>query len=147
MHETEERYINYFVVDNKEYYTGTVFIMKCSNGEYTKATFICYDTQNKMYCYQPHNSKCNKHWANYEVMQQQFIDITNEIDNKARIPVKKQMNDRCIESLPLGWCWYIFLMLLSIVFKDCLGLWVLISIVFFSWRNKKIKTEGTYYEW
>ena len=61
--------------------------------------------------------------------------------------IEKRRKDSQIDGLFLGWMWYIFLMLISIVFKEALGLWIFISIVFFKWRSDKIKKEGTYIEW
>ena len=55
--------------------------------------------------------------------------------------------DTEIDGLVLGWMWYIFLMVIATVFKDALGLWGLISFVFFTWRSDKIKKEGKYIEW
>ena len=62
------------------------------------------------------------------------------------LPIIKTKKDFQIDGLFLGWMWYIFLMLISVIFNGAIGLWILISIVFFSWRAKKIKREGTYIE-
>lgn len=147
MFKKHERYSNYFIVDNVKYYTGTVFVMQRESSKPIEATFICYDNQIQKYCFQPHNSNCKRHWADHYTMNEWFVCVTDKIDTTARMPVERTFNDRFIEWLPLGWCWYIFLMALSILFKDCIGLWILISVVFFSWRHNKIKKEGTYYEW
>lgn len=76
-----------------------------------------------------------------------IISITDKKDNSVSGPVTKKLKDRDIDGLFLGWLWYIFLMAISTIFKDAIGLWILISVVFFRWRSKKIKEEGTYTEW
>lgn len=141
------KFINYFTVDGVKYYTGTVFIMKRGNADQTEATFICYNTETNMFCYQPHNSKCNKHWANQQMFQDWFVCVTDKVDDRFHAPVEKTRSDSQINGLLTGWLWYICLMVLAACFKENIGLWIFISVVFFNWRNKKIKTEGTYYEW
>lgn len=38
-----------------------------------------------------------------------------------------------------GWVIYIFFMCLWCIFNGCIGLWILTSVVFFTWRNNKLK--------
>ena len=52
--------------------------------------------------------------------------------------------DRDIDKLFYGWMWYIALMLISMIFQGFVIAWIVISIVFFKWRNK-VKKEETYY--
>lgn len=134
---------NYFNVNGEKYYSGSVFIMN-HNGEHIEASFICYDTDRSRYIYKINGRRYN---VPEQSFKNNFITITNKIDNKVSAPVIKTKRDRDINGLPLGWMWYIFLMAISTIFKDAIGLWIFISIVFFSWRAKKIKNEGTYVEW
>lgn len=134
---------NYFIVDGKEYYTGTVFIVN-SYGKQTEASFICYDIDRKKYIYKIKD--CT--WQVYEeLFWKNFVSVTDKNDSRVRIPVTKTRKDSEIDGLFIGWMWYIFLMAISSIFKDAVGLWILISVVFFSWRHDKIKKEGTYIEW
>lgn len=41
-------------------------------------------------------------------------------------------NDVCI-----GLIWYIAIMLFATIFKDRVGIWILATIVYFSWKSKK----------
>ena len=137
-------YQNYFVVNGKKYYTGTVFIVKDLCANQVKASFVCYDTDYHVYVYKIGNcmSRTPDQW-----FEKLFICVTDKVDEKVHLPITKTKKDRNIDGLVLGWIWYIFLMSLSAIFKDAIGLWILISIVFFTWRAKKIKEEGTYIEW
>lgn len=134
---------NYFIVNGKKYYSGSIFILNC-NGKQMEASFICYDPERTRYIY-----KING--RNYNVLEQtfknNFITITDKIDSRVSAPAMKTKRDRDISGLPLGWLWYIFLMLISVIFKGAICIWIFISIVFFNWRSKKIKEEGTYIEW
>lgn len=134
---------NYFTVNGKQYYTGTVFIVN-NYGKQTEASFICYDTDKKKYIYKIKDCTWQVH---DELFWKNFISITDKNDSRARMPVTKTRKDTEIDGLFIGWVWYIFLMAISSIFKDAVGLWILISVIFFSWRHDKIKKEGTYIEW
>lgn len=137
-------YQNYFVINGTKYYTGTTFIVKDMGGRERTASFICYNTERKEYMYKIENCKCHVHESFFEKW---FIRILNGIDTEVRMPVIKTKKDMDIDGMLLGWMWYIFLMMVSAIFKDAIGLWIIISIVFFCWRAGKKKKEGTYIEW
>jgi hypothetical protein len=134
---------NYFLVNEKKYYTGTVFIVKDGLWE-VEAVFVCYSTNSGDYVYR---IKEKTFFADYENFCRVFISVTDKRDERVRMPVQRALRDRDIENLPLGWIWYIFLMAISTIFHGNIILWIFISYVFFSWRKKKIEQEGTYIEW
>lgn len=135
---------NYFEYNGKKYYTGTVFITRDNMWIETEASFICYDTDHEEYIF---NIRGCRYRDRGEVFWKRFIAVTDKVNNNVRMPVTKTMKDMQIEGLFIGWVWYVFLMLVSTIFNDAIGLWIFISVVFFSWRAKKIKEEGTYIEW
>lgn len=136
-------YRNYFVVDGEKYYTGTIFTLN-EMGKEVEATFICYDTEHNRYIYRIDG--CT--WRSSDkYFQKFFIAVTDKRDSKEHMPVKKKMNEFNISGMFLGWVWYIFLMLIIVLFRERIGLWILTTAVFFSWRSNKIKKEGTYIEW
>ena len=134
---------NYFIVNGKKYYTGTVFIAK-HMGEEVKALFLCHDTEKGRYYYKVNECVYN---VDYNKFQRTLVAVTNEVNSNIRLPSIKKKKDIEINNLFIGWVWYIFLMLVSTIFKDVVKLWIFISIVFFIWRHEKIKEEGTYIEW
>ena len=134
---------NYFVVNGEKYYTGVVFLVH-HNGKQVEASFIYYDTD---YCKYVYKIKDCTWVVGIEDFKRRFIATTNKKDNTISMPTKKKKNEFEIDGLFLGWTWYIFLMLTSTIFNDRIGLWILISVVFFSWRSNKIKKEGTYNGW
>jgi len=134
---------NYFDVNGQRYYTGTVFVAN-DMGNQVEATFISYDIEHSLYIYKIKDCI----WRSGDkIFWRKFVTVTNKKNDKVHMPVTKTRKDFEIDGLFIGWMWYIFLMLVSVIFKDVIGLWALISIVFFSWRSKKIKEEGTYIEW
>lgn len=134
---------NYCVINGKRYYTGAVFIVN-HFGQKTEAAFICYDTDRSKYIFKINNCICCE---THSSLQRKLISSTNKFNGKVHMPETKTKKDFEIGGLLLGWMWYIFLMVISAIFKDAIGLWILISVVFFSYRSKKIKEEGTYIEW
>lgn len=134
---------NYFVVDNKRYDTGTVFIVY-HNGNEVEASFLYYDTEYKKYAYK---IKDCVWYVDEKTFNLRFVSVTDKFNHSVSIPQTKTMKDIEVDGLFIGWVWYIFLMIISTIFNDAIGLWILISIVFFSWRSDKIKKEGTYVEW
>jgi hypothetical protein len=135
---------NYFVVNEEKYYTGTIIVIKY-HGKKLEASFVCYDTQHSQYV-----CRISEHInlrVGIERFKQMLIEVTDKKDNTVRIPTIKVKKDMQINNLFCGWVWYIFLMLLSVIFKNTIMFWILISIVFFRFRSKKIKKEGTYIEW
>jgi hypothetical protein len=141
-----DNYQNYFIHNGKKYYTGTVFKMKSFEDctKIVEATFICYNPDNGYYRYM-----CNKKgvFAATEVFNKLFIEPTDKIDSTAHMPTTKSRNDMEINGLFIGWMWYIIIMAIAIIFKDMIPIWIITSICFFNFRNKKIKKEGFYREW
>jgi hypothetical protein len=134
---------NYIVVNKTKYYTGTVFIIDFC-GKVQEAAFVCsIPKTNRVLC----KLSDKRWWINTDDFRKRIVDITNKVDPSVRMPVTKTMKDSEIDGLFIGWLWYIFLMAISTIFKDAIGLWIFISVVFFNWRTKKIKEEGTYIEW
>lgn len=133
---------NYFIANGEKYYTGTVIIVE-HLGKQVEASFMYYDVDMNKYFYKIKN--CT-HAVPTEYFNRVFIGATDKTDPTVHLPVIKTKKDFRIDGLFLGWMWYIFLMLISVIFNGAIGLWILISIVFFSWRAKKIKKEGTYIE-
>lgn len=136
--------VNYFVMDGKKYYTGTGFKVK-EYGNIVDAVFVC--TYYASHTYIVYKIPNGRRFVPVSMFPRDFVCFTNTVDNETQMPQTKHMKDSDINGLPLGWLWYIFLMAISIIFKDAIGLWIFISVVFFSWRAKKIKEEGTYIEW
>jgi hypothetical protein len=134
---------DYFIHNGTKYYTGTVIIVK--NGkDTTEASFIYYDEEWNKYCYK---IKDCKYHVYPEFFEDVFVDVTDKIDERVRMPQVKRKREMNINGMFEGWVWYILLMALSTIFKANVVLWILWSHLFFSWRNKKIKEEGTYIEW
>lgn len=139
-----EKYSNYFTVNGKRYYTGTIFVVNYYRRK-MEVTFICYNTENSDYIFKDCNG-CVYMYP-YSWLKMNIVAITDKINPKAHMPRLIQLSDSDIDGMMTGWLVYVSLMVLSIPFKDVIGLWVFLTIAFFQWRRNKIKKEGTHVEW
>ena len=143
----QRRCVNYFIVDGKKYYTGTVFKTK----HYGDAAFVCtyYPKHMKgVYIVYRIISTGQERWTPVDMFKEDvFVCITGAVDSETKMPKTKYMKDSDINGLSIGWLWYITLMLFGVIIKGCVIWWIFISIVFFSWRYKKVHEEGTYIDW
>jgi hypothetical protein len=64
-------------------------------------------------------------------------EISNEKDKKHKF--SDELN---IEGMLIAWIWYIFIMLISIIFNGRMIIWVVASIIFFNYRNNKLRKAG-----
>lgn len=46
------------------------------------------------------------------------------------------------DGMIIGWAWYIFVMVISTLFYDRIGMWIFASIVFFKYRRNKLREAG-----
>lgn len=134
---------NYFVVNDAKYYTGSVFITK-ESGRCVEASFLYYDTDKERYFYKIKDCIWNVDNKNF---WRTFVSVTDKKNEDTHMPVVKTKNDIEIDGLFIGWVWYIFLMIIGSLFKGAIILWIVISVIFFGWRAKKVKEEGYYNEW
>lgn len=144
-----DRIQNYFInKDGTKYYTGTCVIVKHC-GKKCDATFLCVikpvketDTKGPRYVFQLKGPEYYYQLTlTIEDLSERLVAIyTDVVDPYVRCPRTYHPKDSQIEGLPLAWAWYIFLMAISTIFKDNIGLWIFFSIVFFSYRSKKVKS-------
>ena len=136
-------FVNYFDMNDKRYYTGTIFEVK-DNGKRKKATFVCYDQEHQKYVYVVQGCR---HHVDANNFYKRFLCVTNEVNTNIQMPVQRKTSEFEIDGLFFGWMWYICLMALSCIFYYQILWWIFITVVFFKWRSKKIKKEGICNEW
>jgi hypothetical protein len=142
---------NYFVHDGVPYSSGTViriseFNIYSGRVREKNAVFIEYDNESKMY-------KILVDGVAVEHTERYFNHIfcgiytNNNTQNKTQVvdvqKREKSLTDELnIDGLGLAWMWYVFIMLVAIIFNDRIIIWVMASITFFKYRNKKLKEAG-----
>lgn len=137
----------YFVYNSEEYPTGTIIKFKdLYNNKIRLASFIYYDTEKNNYTIRYEDN--GKRWTISAIdFTSNIQSVTDKFASDIKIPEVKQLKDSKIDGMVLGWVWYIFIMLIGTIFVGAPVIWVIVSVVFFSWRHKKIKEEGNCYEW
>lgn len=149
------RYVDHITIDGKTYHTGTVFIVP---GYYARhiydnfeATFIAYDTEYHKVCYEMSgfagNGPYRQGRCTLEQFEKKIISVKEEKNEHVKCPVKKRHPEMQMDGMFEAWILYIVAMVVSVIFNDRIGLWLLWSLVFFGWRHGKIEKEGFYYEW
>lgn len=145
---------NYFVCNGNKYVAGTAVKIKqhdtvaCKPYE-TEAVFVNYDTERNTYTLQVGN--CLSHYPE-KMFYNILVSVTSRIDvqcanmagqkNKQEIKQLTIENELNIDGMLIAWIWYIFVMLVGIIFYDRVMIWIFSSIIFFKYRNKKLREAG-----
>lgn len=138
----------YFIHNGRKYNAGTVIVIQqfniysCSLCD-TKAIFQYYDTDKNMYAFKIDNKT---EFCSEQDFKKLFRGIYEEICNPKfccsqpkEWSFKRELE---IEGVLLAWIWYVFIMAVALIFNDRIGIWILTSVVFFSYRNRKLKEAG-----
>lgn len=138
---------NYFVYNGERYNTGDVIIIKFFNYKTrkmynTKAIFLYYDTDEEEYVVEIYGNE-------YSYTKDRFYKSLCDLEavhtsKEARAaPTYHTFADELkIDNLLIAWIWYIFIMAVAVIFYDRIGIWILASVVFFDYRNTKLKEAG-----
>jgi hypothetical protein len=144
---------DYFIYNEKIYKSGT--ILKVKQYSYTcrpceeNAIFISCNPEKNRYEIQIRG--CTYYYPQ-KIFYDMLIDVTNDTKeiyrqqfprNTIQKNKKHSLRDELsIDSLLIAWIWYIFIMSISVIFVDCIVVWVCASIIFFAYRNKKLREVG-----
>lgn len=140
---------NYFIYNGKKYRTGTIIVIKWCDPLTkrvfnTKATFVGYNMVNKEYTVEIYGNK-------YTYAEDKFFKVfcyIVDIDEKTNRDIRREPKSHTftdelnIDGLLIAWIWYIFIMVVGVIFYDRIGIWILASVVFFNYRNEKLKEAG-----
>ena len=91
-----------------------------------------FTVDNQLYCF-------NK-VVFYRIMRNAPITDSSRIKQTSRqVKFTDELN---IDGLFIAWIWYIAIMLILFIFYDRLVGWIAVSIIFFNYRNKKLREAG-----
>ena len=136
----------YFLYKGKQYFVGTIIKihpeMRDKFNFYAMLRFIKYDSISQL-CY---FTSLYDSWKSYIIPEKQLNKYIEAIVHSGDL-VDDTMycqnnNPNYIEGIVDAWIWYIISMLFSCMlngFHNVICAWILASIIFFSWRRKKIK--------
>lgn len=139
---------NYFIYNNNRYYAGTTIILSifdiysrrvCN----VKAKFLWYNDTSKKYGVEIYGKECIYEEDSFN---NNFIEIYEHNKTKTQAPIShkeyKFTDELNIDYMLIAWIWYIFIMLVAVIFYARIEIWILASVVFFNYRNKKLKEAG-----
>lgn len=138
---------NYFVRNGIQYSSGTMIRLYCYNHiihtvQLKNAIFVEYDNENKTYIVLIDGKKSEYEENYFNMMFCDIITESNTHKNATSNKEKSFADELNIDGLGLAWVWYIFIMLVAVIFYDRIVIWVVASIVFFQYRDKKLKEAG-----
>lgn len=137
---------DYIIYNGKTYHSGdTIHILWYTNGyknvhNYTGVFLDCdeekdeyrFTVDGQLYCF---NKVCF-----FRIIRNSSITEIHFVKPPPReATLKDELN---IDGLLIAWVWYIFVMAIGVIFKDAIGIWILASIIFFNYRNKKLREAG-----
>ena len=139
----------YFLCNGHKYDTGTMIRVKQFNyitGKLNEidAKFISYNLENNKYELEINNA--TKQYSKND-FDRVFCGIIGENNNKHHPPQLTQkkptfQEELEIDGLLFAWMWYVFIMAIATIFYDRIGIWIFASVIFFNYRNKKLKEAG-----
>jgi hypothetical protein len=142
---------SYFIYKGDKYYSGTTI-------EINKYDPI-FNKNNKINAIFSHITGDNKYVVKvnnnvFVYTENDFfkilISVINKIEAKndtyeilnAKDKKHKFADELNIEGMPIAWIWYIFIIAIGTIFNGRIGIWIIASIIFFNYRNKKIRKAG-----
>lgn len=138
---------NCFYFKGSNYGRGTVVqIYEKKKGEFKFYSYLIFeecDNNNLCRFRSPYNN-----WEHFNISTNQLQEYIEAITEPHAVIVNAgsypQVNQEYVEGIVDAWIWYILVMFLGLFLKgivNVLGVWILASIVFFSWRHKKMNGE------
>lgn len=139
---------DYVVYKGKTYHTGGKIDILWYTSVYKNAhpytgIFLDCDEENDenrfivddiTYCF---NKTCF-----YQTMYDKVPNDTSKQKKKIetkKLTLKDELN---IDGLLVAWLWYIFVMAVGTIFNGNIIIWIVASLIFFNYRNKKLKNAG-----
>lgn len=136
---------NYFVYKDRQYNAGDLvpfrfFDCRVGKSYETKVKFLYYNTETKEYFVEVYG----KEYSYAEnIFYKNMCGTTSPRAPAASSNNQHTFSDELnIDGLLIAWIWYVFIMAVGVIFYDRIGIWILTSIIFFNYRNKKLKEAG-----
>jgi hypothetical protein len=137
---------NYFIYNGTTYRTGDIvkvlwYSVYAPTPKVKEAVFVSCDPEKdeynfkvdeKMYCY-TQKLFCHMIYQNTERPNMQ---------NKTHLQSRTFVDELNMDGMLIAWIWYVFIMAIGVIFNDRIVLWIAASIIFFNYRNNKLKNGG-----
>ena len=135
--------VKYFYFNGQQYAEKTVvkiYENKKNNFKFCSyLTFIGHDDKTKLYYF------CSLYdcWIQFVMTEEQLKACIEEISTPYVLQVSTApiMQPDNIDGIVSAWIWYIIIMVFGLFLKEPLnvfGVWILASVIFFTWRHRKM---------
>lgn len=136
---------NYFCFKHNVYGKGTIVQM---HEEYKEKFGFCsylvfeeYDVENDLYRFRTLHDR----WTSFNIYKNHLEEYIKEIVEAQIIteetPFTYKVDPNYVDGIASAWIWYIIVMFFGLFLQgtaSVITVWVLASIIFFSWRRKKM---------
>jgi hypothetical protein len=136
---------NYFIHNGKQYNSGDKVILdfllyKTYMMRNANATFLYYNPETREY----HIEFYGEEYVYEEKLFYKKLcsGISPRAPTSTNCKEYTFTNELNVDGLFIAWIWYIFIMAIAIIFYDRIAIWILASVIFFGYRNKKLKEAG-----
>lgn len=139
---------NYFVYNNKKYYSGTLIYVNWANYVTrslckTLAKFCEFQNDKNSYIFEIDGMKHSRSTIDfYNILLGIYGEEKPRNYTETRVKRGTFKDELEIDGLLFAWIWYIIIMAAAIIFHDRILIWCATSFIFFSYRNKKLKEAG-----
>lgn len=136
---------NSFIFNGKVYYIGTIIKINEDYKKYfgfnSRLKFSGYIIQENACCFTSLYNALDV----YKISNKDIMKYTEGIVEEVVMDTSVTTIDpKYIDGIVSAWIWYIIAMFFSLAFKnifDTLLVWTVSTLIFFNWRNKKIRGE------
>lgn len=139
---------NYVVCKGKTYHSGdTMDILWYTHGyksayPYTGTFLDCDEGKDEYRFIVDGQTYCFNKVCFYQMVCNNPIP-KNGMYYTSNTPKQRTLKDELnIDGLLIAWIWYIFIMVIGTIFKGNITIWIFTSIIFFNYRNKKLREAG-----
>lgn len=138
---------NYFVFEGENYFTGTVVQIYAEHKDkfkfYSNIIFEEYDEENDLCTFKSLYSSWDRFYIPYNKLGEYIEKIVEPYYLIPDVNGHKIKED-CVEGIISAWIWYILIMIFGLFLKGTItmvGIWIIASVVFFTWRYNKMNGE------
>ena len=141
------RKLNYFEFKGKQYPVGAVVKitekeMKSVGADYPYVTILNHYV-NPNGTHSCLISRSYNDWGvikscEIETFFNNFEDVIEEVVLLPIAHTGNRYKDTEVDAMLYGWIYYILIMLVSVLFKGFIFIWIIASIVFWTWRKRKL---------
>lgn len=139
---------DYVVYKGKRYNSGDKIDILwhthgCKNARYYTGIFIDCDEENDEYRFVVDGMTYRFNKTCFYRTMCDNPPPSNRMQRVDKLPKELTLaKELDIDGLLIAWIWYVLIMAVSTIFKGNVVIWIVVSIIFFNYRSKKLREAG-----